>query len=57
MDATTPIKVALRLGGTPISLNDTEIAGHAMAASASLVTSNMREFTRVRGLMLEDRLR
>ena len=57
MDAATPIKVALRLAGTPVSQNDTDIAGHAMAAGASLVTSNMREFTRVRGLMLEDRLR
>ena len=54
MDATTDIKVELRLAGTPIGPNDTAIAGHAIAAGAVLVTNNVREFERVPGLMLED---
>ncbi|EPH6764656.1 type II toxin-antitoxin system VapC family toxin [Cronobacter dublinensis] len=54
VDATTEIKVALRLAGTPIGANDTAIAGHAIAAGAVLVTNNTREFARVPGLVLED---
>nr|WP_276582643.1 PIN domain-containing protein [Enterobacter bugandensis] len=54
VDATTEIKVALRLAGTPIGPNDTAIAGHAIAAGAVLVTNNTREFDRVPGLVLED---
>lgn len=40
MDATTDIKVALRLAGTPIGPIDTAIAGHTIAAGAVLVTNN-----------------
>ncbi|EIY1881966.1 type II toxin-antitoxin system VapC family toxin [Klebsiella pneumoniae] len=54
VDATTEIKVALRMAGTPIDPNDTAIAGHAIAAGAILVTNNTREFERVPGLVLED---
>ena len=54
VDATTEIKVALRLAGTPIGPNDTAIAGHAIAAGAVLVTNNVREFERVPVLILED---
>ncbi|EIY1416843.1 VapC toxin family PIN domain ribonuclease, partial [Klebsiella pneumoniae] len=54
VDATTDIRVALRLAGTPIGPNDTAIAGHAIAAGAILVTNNVREFARVPGLVLED---
>lgn len=54
VDATTDIRVALRLAGTPIGPNDTAIAGHAIAAGAVLVTNNVREFARVPGLALED---
>ncbi|MCS3434256.1 putative nucleic acid-binding protein [Klebsiella sp. BIGb0407] len=54
VDATTEIKAALAAAGTPIGPNDTEIAGHAFAAGAILVTNNTREFERVQSLMLED---
>lgn len=54
VDATTEIKVALRLAGTLIGPNDTAIAGHAIAAGAILVTNNVREFEGVPGLVLED---
>lgn len=54
VDATTEIKVALRLAGTPIGPNDTAIAGHAIAAGAVLMTNNTREFARVPGLVQED---
>ena len=57
VDATTEIKVALRMAGTPIGPNDTAIAGHAIAAGAVLVTNNTREFERVPGLVLEDWVR
>ncbi|MGR0254240.1 PIN domain-containing protein, partial [Klebsiella pneumoniae] len=54
VDATTAIRIAQRLAGTPIGPNDTAIAGHAIAAGAVLVTNNVREFERVPGLVLED---
>lgn len=54
VDATTEIKAVLTATGTPIGPNDTAIAGHAVAASAVLVTNNTREFARVPGLILED---
>lgn len=54
VDATTDVKVALCLAGTPIGPNDTTIAGHAIAADAVLVTNNVREFVRVPGLLMED---
>ena len=54
VDATTEVRVALRLAGTPIGPNDTAIAGHAIATGAVLVTNNVREFERVPDLILED---
>jgi tRNA(fMet)-specific endonuclease VapC len=54
VDATTAVKVALRLAGTPIGPNDTAIAGHAISVGAILVTENGGEFARVPGLTLED---
>ncbi|EEC0159895.1 PIN domain-containing protein [Salmonella enterica] len=54
VDATTDTRATLAAAGTPIGLNDTAIAGQAIAAGAVLVTSNTREFERVPGLVLED---
>ncbi len=54
VDATTEIRVALRLAGTPIGPNDTAIAGHAIATGAVLVTNNVREFEPLPDLILED---
>jgi tRNA(fMet)-specific endonuclease VapC len=40
--------------GTPIGDFDVLIAGHAVAVDAILVTNNMKHFTRVRGLKVEN---
>jgi len=48
------IRKDLTAKGTPIGGNDAMIAGHAVAASCVLVTNNMREFARVKGLRAED---
>ena len=57
VDATTDIRVALRLAGTPIGPNDTAIAGHAIAAGAVLVTRDGGAVERVPGRGLEDRVK
>lgn len=44
----------LKSAGTPIGANDLWIACHALAEEAVLVSNNMREFERVRGLCLEN---
>lgn len=44
----------LKDAGTPIGANDLWIACHALAAEATLVTHNVREFQRVAGLRVED---
>jgi tRNA(fMet)-specific endonuclease VapC len=43
-----------RRAGTPIGANDLWIACHALALGATLVTHNLREFSRIRGLSLVD---
>lgn len=43
--------------GTPIGGNDLLIAAHVLAADAVLVTDNVREFKRVKGLRVENWLR
>ncbi|MEZ5455530.1 MAG: type II toxin-antitoxin system VapC family toxin [Lysobacteraceae bacterium] len=40
--------------GTPIGPNDLWIAAHALALDMVLVTDNVREFTRIPGLPLEN---
>ncbi|MGD9537566.1 MAG: type II toxin-antitoxin system VapC family toxin [Alphaproteobacteria bacterium] len=48
------IRKDLAAKGAPIGGNDTMIAGHALAADCVLVTNNLREFARVKGLRVED---
>ena len=40
--------------GEPIGSLDTLIAAHALSVNAVLVTNNTREFSKVRGLQLEN---
>lgn len=48
------IRAELDEAGTPIGPLDLMIASQALAARATLVTSNTKEFRRVRGLRCED---
>lgn len=48
------IRAGLEKKGKGIGPYNTLIAGHALALGAILVTSNTREFSRVRGLKLEN---
>ncbi|WP_275272377.1 PIN domain-containing protein [Limnobacter sp. P1] len=54
VDKASDIKQVLEKAGTPIGANDTAIAGHALAIDCVLVTNNMREFSRVPDLNVED---
>lgn len=49
-----PVRAALAAAGTPIGPLDTLIAAHALALDATLVTHNLREFSRVAGLRTDD---
>lgn len=48
------IKFDLGRKGNLIGPNDLFIAGHARSIGATLITGNLREFTRVEGLRCED---
>ncbi|WP_416067405.1 type II toxin-antitoxin system VapC family toxin [Rhizobium sp. ZK1] len=48
------IRAELEAAGQTIGLNDLLIAAHACALDLTLVTNNMREFQRIRGLNLEN---
>lgn len=48
------IRAMLERQGTPIGANDTWLAAHAQALGAVMVTDNLREFSRVPGLVLEN---
>lgn len=48
------VDAALRRSGTAIGPMDTLIAGIALAHRATLVTHNVAEFRRIRGLRVED---
>jgi tRNA(fMet)-specific endonuclease VapC len=48
------IRQHLAQQGTPIGPNDLLIAAHALALDLAVVTANVREFSRVPGLMVEN---
>ncbi|MFN5589747.1 MAG: type II toxin-antitoxin system VapC family toxin [Holosporales bacterium] len=48
------LRHALHTQGTPIGNMDLMIAAHALAAGLILVTNNIREFSRVPGLTVEN---
>jgi tRNA(fMet)-specific endonuclease VapC len=48
------IRAQLEQRGTPIGANDLWIAAQALALDATLVTDNLREFSRVEGLTVEN---
>jgi len=48
------IRAELEAAGQIIGSNDLLIAAHAYALGLTLVTDNMREFTRIRGLRVEN---
>lgn len=54
VDATIELMQVLAKAGTPIGANDSAIAGHAIASACTVVTNNVREFSRVPGLVYED---
>ena len=51
------VRARLEKAGTPIGANDLLIAAHALALDLVLVTANIREFKRVKGLRCVDWLR
>ena len=52
-EAAANIRADLEQRGTPIGPYDLLIAGHAISGGLTLVTNNVGEFQRVRGLKLE----
>jgi tRNA(fMet)-specific endonuclease VapC len=48
------IRSELEVSGTPIGSNDLLIAAHAYATGATIVTANVDEFKRIRGLKVEN---
>ena len=49
-----PLRAALEASGTPIGPLDTLIAAHALSLKATLITNNVREFSRVEKLNVEN---
>ena len=49
-----PLRAFLESQGTPIGPLDTLIAAHALALGCTLVTNNVREFSRVPSLAVEN---
>ena len=48
------IRAELEAAGQTIGMNDLLIAAHACALNLTLVTDNLREFSRIRGLKVEN---
>jgi tRNA(fMet)-specific endonuclease VapC len=51
------LRARLEMVGRPISANDMLIAAHALAIDYTLVTDNVREFSGIKGLRVENWLR
>jgi len=51
------IRAELEVAGKPIGSNDFLIAAHALALGVTLVTANTGEFSRIRGLKVENWLK
>lgn len=51
----TAIRVELATSGSPIGTYDGLIAGQAKSRNLTLITCNIREFSRVPGLRIENR--
>ena len=51
------VRCELETKGKPIGPLDTLIAAHALSLDVTLVTNNMREFKRIKGLKLENWIR
>ena len=49
-----PVRTGLESAGTPIGPLDTQIGAHALSLGAVLVTNNVREFKRIKGLKVID---
>jgi tRNA(fMet)-specific endonuclease VapC len=48
------VRHALEQAGTPIGAMDLLLAGHALALEATMVSNNIREYSRVPGLKVEN---
>jgi tRNA(fMet)-specific endonuclease VapC len=48
------VRAAIEAAGRPIGAYDLLIAGQALRHRMTLITANVREFRRVKGLVLED---
>ena len=48
------MRASLEAVGKPVGSLDTLIAAHALALNLTLVTNNVREFSRVRGLRVDN---
>ena len=48
------IRAELEAAGQPVGMNDLLIAAHAYTLGLTLVTDNAREFSRIRGLNVEN---
>lgn len=53
-DAAGAVRALLEKSGTPLGAYDVQIAGQALRRKLILVTANVREFKRVKGLRVEN---
>jgi len=48
------VRAQLEAAGQPVGANDLWIAAHALSQGMTLVTGNVREFSRIKGLKIEN---